>query len=163
MKRFLALDFETANFATNSACAVGLVCVEKGRIAKKAVHLIRPPSRWFAFTHIHGITWEDVEQAPTFGELWPEISSFFEDVDFVAAHNASFDKRVLAGCCEHYGLPFPAVNFSCTVKLARQTWAIKPTTLSNVCSELRIPLNHHEALSDAMACAKIVLAAHKAN
>jgi DNA polymerase-3 subunit epsilon len=47
------------------------------------------------------------------------------------------------------------------VRLARSTWSIYPTKLPNVCSHLNIELNHHEALSDALACAQIVIAAEK--
>jgi DNA polymerase-3 subunit epsilon len=43
--------------------------------------------------------------------------------------------------------------------LARKKWKLYPTKLPDVCRYLDIPLNHHEALSDAMACAKIVIAA----
>ena len=45
--------------------------------------------------------------------------------------------------------------------MARRAWNIRPTKLSDVCRKLGIALNHHEALSDAMACAQIVLAANK--
>jgi DNA polymerase III epsilon subunit-like protein len=38
-------------------------------------------------------------------------------------------------------------------------WGIYPTKLSNVCERLAIELNRHEALSDAMARAKIMIAA----
>jgi DNA polymerase-3 subunit epsilon len=47
------------------------------------------------------------------------------------------------------------------VQISRRTWNIRPTKLSDVCRKLKIALNHHEALSDAMACAQIVLAANK--
>ncbi|MGK5084789.1 3'-5' exonuclease [Bdellovibrionota bacterium FG-1] len=160
MSQFLAIDFETANYSNDSACAIGLVRVEQNQIIQKEVHLIRPPQRQFMFTHIHGITWSDVANAPTFGELWPKISSLFEGLDFIAAHNAGFDKRVLSGCCSRYGIPLPKSEFTCTVQLARKAWNIRPTTLSHVCTHLGIPLNHHEALSDALACAKIVLASN---
>ena len=45
--------------------------------------------------------------------------------------------------------------------MARRAWNICPTKLSDVCRKLGIALNHHEALSDAMACARIVLAANE--
>ena len=53
----------------------------------------------------------------------------------------------------------PEQPFICTVKLARQTWGIYPTNLPAVCAKLSIKLDHHQALSDAEACAKIVMAA----
>jgi len=155
---FLAIDFETANFRSDSACSIGLVRVENGHFIEKQVHLIRPPSRFFQFSHIHGLTWNDVQHSHHFGELWPQIKHLFLNIEFVAAHNAGFDKRVLQGCCNKYGIQCPEMNFVCTMQLARNRWSIYPTRLSDVCRHLDIPLNHHEALSDAEACARIVLA-----
>jgi len=158
---FVALDFETADYPRDSACALGLVRVENHRIVQRAYHLIRPPRRRFAFTYLHGITWEDVAGQPTFAELWPSLTPFLEEADFLAAHNASFDRSVLQRCCETAGLAPPALPFECTVKLARQTWDIFPTKLNNVCDHLGITLKHHHAASDAEACALIVIAAHR--
>ena len=156
---FVAIDFETANFSRDSACAVGLVRVAGGRIVETAVHLIRPPTREFHFTYIHGLTWRDVAESEDFGALWPTIATFVDGAAFFAAHNASFDRSVLNACCARYGLARPSLPFRCTVQLSRQTWSIFPTKLSDVCRELGIALNHHEALSDATACAQIMLAA----
>ncbi|WP_339716985.1 exonuclease domain-containing protein, partial [uncultured Sneathiella sp.] len=93
MSSFLAIDFETANNAADSACAIGLVRVENGKIVREKALLIRPPSPEFYFTHIHGLTWEDVAKAPDFGALWPEIEPWLQGVDFLAAHNSGFDSR----------------------------------------------------------------------
>jgi len=158
---FVAIDFETANYRSDSACAVGLVKVADGKIVDTAVHLIRPPTQAFAFTPIHGLTWSDVAEADDFGQLWPRLEPFLDGAEFFAAHNASFDRRVLHACCETYGIVAPSLAFRCTVQIARRAWNIRPTKLSDVCRELAIALNHHEALSDAMACAQIVLAAHE--
>ncbi len=158
---FVALDFETADYPRDSACALGLVRVENHRIVRRTYHLIRPPRRRFSFTYLHGITWEDVAHQPTFAELWPSLTPFLEGVDFLAAHNASFDRSVLQRCCETAGLTPPALPFECTVRLARQTWDIFPTKLNDVCDHLGITLKHHHAASDAEACALIVIAAHR--
>jgi len=156
---FLAIDFETGDQQPDSACSIGLVRVENGVITQEVVKLIRPPRKEIVFTYIHGLTWEHVAQAPTFGELWPEIEPLFKGVDFVVAHNASFDRGVLNACCRAHGIPAPNPRYECTVQIARKVFNIYPTKLSNVCQVLGIELNHHEALSDARACAKIVLRA----
>lgn len=158
--KFLAIDFETADTGADSACAVGLVRVEDGKVVEKAVRLIRPPRTLMMFTYIHGITWADVADKPGFGRTWDEVGRMAEGVDFLAAHNASFDRRVLAACTAGTGHKMPGVPFVCTVKLARNAWGVRPTTLSDVARHLALKLNHHEALSDASACAEIVLAAH---
>lgn len=158
---FLAIDFETANYDRNSACAVGLVRVEEDRIVKRAYHLIRPPSTQFVFTYLHGIAWEDVVYEPTFGDLWPQIEPLFAGVDFLAAHNAPFDRSVLKACCERGEITMPAASFRCTVETARRVWGIYPTKLPDVCAHLNIPLEHHEAASDSEACARIMMEALK--
>ncbi|HEY9734856.1 MAG TPA: 3'-5' exonuclease, partial [Trichocoleus sp.] len=151
---------ETADRYKDSACAVGLVRVEGGKVVNKVHYLIRPPRQDIEFTHIHGISWQDVAEQPSFAELWPTIEPMLQGVDFFAAHNASFDRGVLHACCEAHGINQPSPTFVCTVKLARDTWNIRPTKLPNVCEYLDIPLNHHNALSDAEACARIVISAN---
>jgi DNA polymerase-3 subunit epsilon len=80
----------------------------------------------------------------------------------LVAHNASFDRNVLRACCDAAGLETPALPFLCTVQVARRTWSLRPANLPAVCRFLDIPLNHHDALSDAEAAARIVIAARKA-
>ncbi len=155
--KFLAIDFETANRYPNSACSVGLVRVEDGVIKKKRTILIRPPYEYFEFSHIHGISLQDVEDQPTFKDAWKAMEPFFRAVDFVVAHNVGFDRRVLENCCSTYGIAAPEVEYRCTVRLSRSVLKIKPANLANVCRQLFIPLNHHDAGSDAEACARIMI------
>jgi len=157
MPDFVAIDFETADYGRDSACSVGLVRVENNKIVRKEHHLIRPPRQTFVFTEIHGLTWADVKDAPTFEQLWHKLDAFFKGAEFFAAHNASFDKGVLNACCALAGVPIPEQPFQCTVKLARNVLKISPAKLSHVCHHLSIPLNHHNALSDAAACAQIMI------
>lgn len=156
---FAALDFETANQRRDSACAIAIVRVEAWRIVRRWQRLIRPPSAHFAFSHIHGITWAQVARQPTFAQLWPQIAAELEGIDAVAAHSASFDRSVLRACCAAAEVACPPLPWVCTVALARQVFEIRPTRLPDVCSRLGIALEHHQALSDAEACARIVLAA----
>ena len=155
--KFLALDFETANYYRDSACALGLVRVEDNRIIEKESFLIQPPYTWFVFTYLHGISWEDVENEPTFKQHWKSIKPFFKGIDFAVAHNASFDKGVLQACCERYKIAMPEVDFHCTVKLSRKVFGLYPTNLPAVCDKFDISLQHHDALSDTLACAQIMM------
>lgn len=155
---YVAIDFETADVTSCSACAVGLVRVENGRVTRRVRQLIRPPNPRMRFTDIHGIRWQDVCDKPTFAQAWPVLAPVLEDADFLAAHNAGFDRRVLEGCCLEAGLAPPPLRFHCTVKLARKAFGLRLANLPAVCRHLGIRLNHHEALSDAEACAAIMLA-----
>jgi len=161
MNKFAAIDFETANNSRDSACSIGVVVVEDGIIVEHFHELIRPPTRHFLFTHIHGLTWNDVKDAPKFDEVWSSIKSELTGINFLAAHNAPFDQGVLLSCCSTYGIRRPSYPFVCTVGLARSHWNIYPTKLPNVCDRLGIDLNHHDAGSDAEACARIVIAAQE--
>lgn len=161
MNQFIALDFETADRGQDSACAIGVVCVEDEQIVHREYHLIRPPRDAFEFTYIHGIYWEDVENELDFGQLWPTLSPLIQKADFIAAHNAPFDRGVLYACCDAHGVSRPEQPFVCTVQMARKAWNLRPTKLPNVCEYLGIELDHHQALSDAEACAQIVIAANK--
>ncbi len=157
MSIFTAIDFETADNGRDSACAVGLARVEHGKIVKTGYRLIRPPRPDILFTYIHDITWEDVAGEPPFGEVWPCLEEFFKGADFITAHNAPFDRGVLTACCAAAGLQAPPQPFVCTVQLSRKELGLKPATLAHVCHHLSIPLKHHNALSDAEACAKIMI------
>ncbi len=156
---FVALDFETADRGRDSACAIGLVRVEDGRIVRRERRLIRPPRRDFEFTWVHGLRWEDVAAEPPFRDVWRDLQPALEGAAFLAAHNAGFDRGVLHAACAAARLAPPALPFECTMRLARRLWALYPTRLPDVCAHLRIPLRHHDALSDAEACARIVIAA----
>ena len=159
MSSFVAIDFETADHQRVSACAVGLATGRNGRIEVVRSFLIRPPASRFVFTEIHGLRWEDVRHASTFGELWPTLLAWIDDAEFIATHYAPFDRSVLQACCALYGIRVPRLPFICTVQLARSQWGIHPTRLPDVCRQLSIPLRHHDPGCDAEACARVVLAA----
>jgi DNA polymerase-3 subunit epsilon len=157
--KLVAIDFETAEYAAESACAVALVAVVDGKISAKKSALIRPPRSKFVFSRIHGITWDDVKNGPDFDEVWAAFGHVHADADFFVAHNASFDKRVLDACLTRARKKKSSVPFACTMKVARRQWDIRPTSLPHVCSKLKISLKHHDAESDALASASIAMRA----
>jgi len=156
---FTAFDFETANFQNNSACQLGVAVVEDGHIVLEKCWLIRPPSKVFTFSYLHGITYSMVKNLPTFSDVWPEVRSLFER-QIIAAHNAHFDIGVLTATLAHYGLFMPEYHVIDSLAVARSAWPkLKNHKLSTVAAHLKVPLNHHDAASDAKACAKIILQA----
>lgn len=157
-KRVLVIDFETANFSATSACAIGAILIDDGEIVKQFHSLIKPPSKVFQFTSIHGITWEQVKNSPDFKQVWDlELGSLYESADLLVAHNIGFDSRVLKATAEHHSIKLKEKPTACTVKIARSELEIKPAKLDHVCKTLEIPLQHHEALSDSLASAYIYL------
>ena len=155
--RYVALDFETSGYAAHSACAVGLCRIEDGVVTDSFYSLIRPPSSRVLFTHVHGLTWPMLKDAPTFTELWPQLVAFMEGSHALLAHNAGFDRRVLHASCQALELVQPQLPFLCTLKGARRSLPLASRALDSVCGYFGIPLDHHHAASDARACAEIYL------
>ena len=100
-----------------------------------------------------------VAKAPKFNELWPHIAPFFTKDQLVVAHNAPFDCSVLQKTLAYYQLPTPHFLVLDTVKTCRYFFNDFPNhKLNTVCQELKIDLKqHHNALNDSSACAKILL------
>ena len=153
----VAIDFETSGYAAHSACAVGLCRIEDGVVTDSFYSLIRPPSSRVLFTHVHGLTWPILKDAPTFTELWPQLVAFMEGSHALLAHNAGFDRRVLHASCQALELVQPQLPFLCTLKGARRSLPLASRALDSVCGYFGIPLDHHHAGSDARACAEIYL------
>lgn len=103
MNELIAIDFETADDAPHSACAIGIVGVTEGKLINPKSFLIRPPSLNFkkSFIAIHGITPEQVEKERTFAQIWSDIQHSFHGAKLVA-YNAPFDRRVLTACLDYY-------------------------------------------------------------
>ncbi len=146
---FTAIDFETANGRLNSICQVGLVRVEKGIIVKELDFLVRPPNNEYHWgnTRVHGIRKDDTENVPTFDCLWHEIQPFIS-YELLVAHNAQFDVSCLKETLRFYNLDIPFFDAACTVKIYKRN-------LKFLSDLYQIPLQHHNALSDARACAKL--------
>jgi DNA polymerase-3 subunit epsilon len=157
---FVTIDFETAKKSRESACAVGLVKYIDGKVADTYYSLIRPPSLYIRpdFTEIHGLTVDDVKDAPTFADLWDSAIKPFIGGFPLAAHNAQFDMGVLCAVLEWYELETPALKYFCTCSLARRTWPeLNSHSLPSLAQNFGIVYNAHNALDDAMTCGKLVL------
>lgn len=162
---FVAIDFETANSSKKSPCAVGLVRVRESVIQESLSMLFRPPIGYDYFdpgnTAIHGITQEDVIDAPSFEEALPELLLFTEGLPLIA-HNASFDMGVLREASGEISFDLPALSYACSLLMARKTYSLESYRLNAVAYAIgHEEFQHHDALADADACARIVL--HMAN
>jgi DNA polymerase-3 subunit epsilon len=167
---FTAIDFETANSSSASACSVGLVKVRSGRVVDRVSWLIRPPfghdDFWEWNTRIHGIRAADVLGAATWEEQLPDLVEFAEG-DTLVAHNAGFDMGVIRGACAATDLDCPHFDYFCSLQLARKTYHLDSYRLPVAAMAAGFEdFHHHDALADSEACAAIVIHAakrHEAN
>lgn len=157
---FVALDVETATAKRSSVCQLSLVFVNDGQIDEKRTWLIQPPeNKYSAFnSSLHGIDAETTANAPTFPEVWPEIKQFL-DGQTVVAHFTGFDMYALRDALDLYELEYPQFEFFCSMRLSKEIIRKLPNhTLPIVyswCFGEQLE-NHHNATSDAEACAKIM-------
>ena len=161
MKNFAAIDFETANQGHSSVCSVGVVVVRDGKVTDKFYSLIYPHPYFFSYwnTRVHGLTLEDVADAPEFPDVWSQVEPLIEGLPLVA-HNCQFDESCLRAVFEKYVMDYPEYEFYCTCRASRRKLkGVLPNhQLHTVAAYCGYDLTkHHNALADAEACAAIAL------
>lgn len=177
MDSFVAIDFETASWGR--ACAIGVAHFEDGVKIDERYTLIDPgiPARaWDRYAiRVHGISPGDVIGAPAFGDVWPELVHYAACFPLVA-HNAGFDIGVLQSELRRARLGAPTIRYGCSMQLARAAWprrrgdfdsasvaqlraSPENHRLGTLSEFLDIELDHHHALSDAVACGEITVRA----
>lgn len=162
---FTAIDFETANSSSASACSVGLVKVRDGVVVDTAAWFIKPPFGHDAFlewnTRIHGIVAEDCAEALGWAAQLPDLVAF-ADGDHLVAHNASFDMGVITAACAATFVDTPAFDYLCSLQVARKTYHLDSYRLPVAAMAAGFEdFRHHDALADAEACAAIIVHAAK--
>ncbi len=161
---FIAMDFETANQSPESACSLALVMVRHDQIIDRFYTVINPQMPFDSQQiKVHQITADDVKNAPTMAEVWPQIKKLYQPGLLVAAHNARFDCRVLARSLARYQIEAPHYLAIDTLATSRKFEPQLPNyRLETVSSALNVELwHHHNALSDSEACAQILITQHQ--
>lgn len=158
---FTAIDFETANSNSASACSVGLVKVRDGVVVDETGWLIRPPAGYDSFnewnTRIHGIMAPDVEGALLWSEQLGDLVAF-ADGDALVAHNAGFDMGVIKAACAASYLDCPDFSYLCSLRVARKTYNLDSYRLPVAAMAAGFEeFHHHDALDDSRACAAIMV------
>jgi len=158
MKDFVAIDFESANDECGSVCSVGIVIVKNGEITKTFYSLIQPRPNYYNYWHskFHGICYEDTNHAPSFEEVWKEVSDLIDGLPLVA-HDKHFDERQLRAVFNVHKMEYPGYKFYDTLEASRKAFPNLPNhKLATVAAQCGYELKEeHNALSDAMACAWI--------
>lgn len=150
---FVAIDFEHATPNKGSVCSIGIVTVENGNITDTYTSLIQPPNNEYfqANSFVHGIYETDTVKSLTFLQVWPEIKCRI-DGKTIIAHGANHtDRHCLEQAMEINNISDPLdIRWIDTQDICNA----KLDIISKVCN---IESDHHNALSDAIACTKIYL------
>lgn len=157
------LDFETTGFRMNRAVSLGIVHYKnKIRISEK-YYLINPMEQIEPIAQrIHGISYIDIMNEPTFSDLWDEISKYIEGCTIIA-HNAQYDIRVLMGELRRYHIECKNFDVICTCENARKLHLPVPNNkLDTLCRYFHLNMgNHHNALDDTFACENLYFCLRK--
>lgn len=153
---FVSIDFETANSRYDSACSIGLAAVRDMAVVDTFYSLINYDGNFLpANISIHGIHPEDVISAPTIFELYPTLLNFFDGC-LVIAHNARFDMSVLKSSLGGW-YSLPNFKYVDSVALTKGVFPGKKNLQSCVnCLGITLE-HHHNALDDAIACARVAI------
>lgn len=158
---FAAIDVETANADVSSICQIGIVVYRNGQVVEEWETLVNPESHFDGInTSIHGISQHAVNDAPVFKDIYPDLVRLLGST--ISVSHTGFDRSSIGKAAIVNGLSDPALAWLDTAKVTRRTWpdyAWKGYGLGNVCKHLGYSFNHHDALSDAKACAFILIQA----
>lgn len=158
---YVVLDFETTGFSPQSeeVLEIGAVKVKNGKEIDRFGTLIKPSKDIpFEITKLTGITPEMVKDAPDALDSITKLHKFIGNAAIVA-HNAAFDISFLKVNVRKYlqlEIKNPVID---TLGLARVLMPeLKNHKLGTLVKELKIELaNHHRAVDDAAATAKLWL------
>ena len=156
---YVALDVETANSDCSSICQVGIAEFGSDRAVGRTWVSLIDPEDYFDWMNvsIHGINQEAVQGAPRFPDVLPEICELCNDR--IVVHHMPFDRVAIIRAAQRYGLSEPRAMWLDSARVARRAWerfSQRGYGLKNLASELKIPLQHHDALSDAIAAGSVV-------
>lgn len=158
---FVAIDFETADFARGSACAVGVARVRAGRVVEQTEWFIDPPGGpFFTHSHIHGIDHRHVVGAPSWAQSLAMLDRFVGADDLVAY--SGFDRGVYNAANTFHAIERADFRWRNAHTLARRRYpldvhGIDDHRLPTVAGLLGLgDFEHHRAVDDAAMCARIV-------
>lgn len=159
--RFVALDVETANADISSICQIGIARFEDNRLVGEWCSLIDPED-YFDPTniYIHRITEMDIEGAPKLNEVAQLIYEYLDGA--VAVCHTPFDRAAIGRAFDKYEIRAPEPQWLDTARVARRAWdevSWRGYGLADVCSLIGYEFEHHNAVEDAKASGRVLIAA----
>ena len=159
MNRYAILDVETANpYDKGSICSIGIVLVDGDQIVDSYYSLINPRSAFHPQNiAIHGITENDVLNAPAFFQAWIDIEPFIHD-RILVCYNATFDIYALEKALYDAGISNVDYPYVCAMRITKKILNLEKYALHSIAERFGIQYENHNALEDAAATAKILSA-----
>lgn len=155
---FAVVDVETTGFSPLHGDRIVEVAVVRLSAAgtEEYVTLVNP-LRDVGPAHIHGLTADDVAEAPMFQEIIGDILEMMAGAVMVA-HNVRFDRDFVSAELSAAGVFLPAIPSLCTLELAyRLEPGLANHRLATCCASVGVSYHAtHSALGDARAEAQLL-------
>lgn len=152
----VALDTETTGLSGRDRIVeISLVLLEGRKVLESFTSLVNPqmPIPHKAY-EVHGIFDEDVDDAPLFDDILPNVVSFLRKGAWVA-HNLPFDMRMLKNHIPHQKWPV-GIPTLCTMQMAKKRGHTS-TKLQALAAHYRIDAGTaHTAEDDAKTAGLLV-------
>ena len=168
---FLVFDTETTGLTLHPNAPIekqpeiiefggSLLSCEDGQLIEQLTILIKPKGRITdEITKITGISEDDVRDAPSFAEAWPQIAAFIGRAKAALAHNEPFDYAMFEIELRRAQLKTIWPQRFCTIGLYRAQFGFDPKLVNLYESVIGKPLDQkHRAQSDVDALVEIVQA-----
>jgi DNA polymerase III epsilon subunit family exonuclease len=163
--RFVVLDLETSGGAPHLGAGIteiGAVKISGGEVLDTFSTLVNPGHPIPAYiTELTGIDDGLVANAPSIGEVLPDLFQFFGDESTIfVAQNAPFDLSFLKAAARLHAHPWPAMRVLDTAIIARRALSreeapnCKLGTLAQIFGAEVTP--NHRALEDAKATVDVL-------
>ncbi len=139
---------------------LGALHVRDGKVVAQFQTLVDPEEPIPGYVvRIHGITNAMVKGAPLARVVLPAFLDFVGTRPLMA-HNAAFDRGILAGELLRVGMRRPDIPMFCSLRLARRVFPQAPNhKLSTLASWLKIPdPPSHRAIADCMTTVGVLAA-----
>lgn len=159
---YAVVDTETTGFDPakgDRVIEVAVAIVEDGQVTQTWSSLVNPGAGVSpGATHIHRITREMLDKAPTFAQIAGELIALLQGKVLVA-HNMRFDSKFLEREFKLIGVEMPKEGRMCTLEGSRYLMPAQTShRLGDLCEVIGVDLDGwHAAEADAVAAAKIHL------
>ena len=158
---YVVVDVETTGF--DPSCGDRMLEISairtdgKGHVLSSFTSLLNPGVTDTGAEHIHGISAEMIQTAPTFDEVFGHLAEMMHDAVFVA-HHAKFDESFVANEARIAGIELNLMPGLCTYWLAKQTLTEVPNhKLATLADHFTVETGRaHCAFDDALSVVQML-------
>ncbi len=152
------VDFETTRDERNQLHIIEIGAIqldERLKPLREFSSLVQPPCRLNPIdARVTGLSESDLRDQESCSHVFPRFLSFIGDA-IILAHNANFEKKIVATTCERLGITSPKLVFVDTLRLAKKFIKADSYSLSNLANTIGLSYSAHRSLSDCHAAARL--------